>query len=333
MNAHVIIGEDDFLVEEAAKKAIGSTEGLEVIDSVNATNADLQMADLRRAEESVLTPPFLEPRKATWWKNVHFLPSGGAGGGEARLSQEVKEALEAFAKRLASLDLPDNQVFVLSGPRLLKTSLFAKALLGKVTFAVFSPCKPWEEAAEAARRAEAYAREEGLSFAPQAAARFVAIVGTDARSLKSEVQKLRDYLGAAGATIRAEDMAAVSSPGAKVEAEVWDLTDAIGRRNLAEALKALRVFALEKGFAVFMSGIVEKFFRQLIDVKEGRTGAMSPYAVRKNEAFAANWSLAELRTARDRFFALREAVVSGTTAGEELIVIELTRALRRPSSR
>ena len=32
-NLHVIIGEDDFLVEEAAKKLIGDGGGLETVDS------------------------------------------------------------------------------------------------------------------------------------------------------------------------------------------------------------------------------------------------------------------------------------------------------------
>ena len=36
MNIHVIIGEDDFLVGEAAKKTVGDGVGLEVIDSANA---------------------------------------------------------------------------------------------------------------------------------------------------------------------------------------------------------------------------------------------------------------------------------------------------------
>ena len=66
MNVHVIIGADDYLVDEAAKRIVGDGVGLEVVDSVNSTNADLQLADLRAADASLQTPPFLDPRKVTW---------------------------------------------------------------------------------------------------------------------------------------------------------------------------------------------------------------------------------------------------------------------------
>ena len=62
MQIHIIIGEDDYLISETAKKTVGDGVGLEVIDSLNASNADLQMADLRRADESLSTPPFLDPK-------------------------------------------------------------------------------------------------------------------------------------------------------------------------------------------------------------------------------------------------------------------------------
>ena len=78
-----------------------------------------------------------------------------------------------------------------------------------------------------------------------------------------------------------------------------------------------------------MSGIIEKLFRQLIDVKEGRAKDMNPYAAKKNAGFAAKWELRELKNARARFLALREKVVSGTTAGDVLVVTELLRVMRR----
>jgi len=323
---HVIIGEDDYLVDQAAKKAVGGCAAVEVVDSVNATNAELQLADLRKADESVSTPPFLEPSKATWWRNVGFLPGG-------KVSEDVKAALEKFAAKLASLDLPENQRFVISGPKLLKTSVFAKRLAGVAQVVTFAAGKPWEAAREAAARADELAVEAGLKFAPGAAERFVSVVGADARSIASEIGKMRDYIGGERNIITAEDVAAVTSPGAKVEAEVWDVTDAIGARNVAAALAALKKFELQNGFAVFMSGAIERFFRQLLDVKEGRTAGMNPYAMRKSSGFAANWELAELRAARARFLDLREKVVSGTVSGDVLVVTTLLRVMRRSQRR
>ena len=191
MNLHVIIGEDDYLVGETAKKVIGDGVGLEVVDSMNATNAELQMKDLRAAEASFDTPPFLDPKKVTWWKNVHFLP----GGGKKDSSEEVKEALEKFAAKLAAASLPENQHFILSGPKLLKTSIFAKTLATAAEMVVFAAEKPWEAAKNAVVRVIDLAGEMGLKFAPGAAEKFVSVVGTDSRSLMSELGKMRDYLG------------------------------------------------------------------------------------------------------------------------------------------
>ena len=69
-NLHVIIGEDDYLVAEAAKRVVGDGTGLETIDSLNSTNEDLQLADLREADASFSTPPFLDPRKV----NTEHMP-------------------------------------------------------------------------------------------------------------------------------------------------------------------------------------------------------------------------------------------------------------------
>ena len=324
-NLHVIIGEDDYLVGETAKKVIGDGVGLEVVDSMNATHAELQLADIREADASFSTPPFLDPKKVTWWKNVHFLPGGGKKGA----AEDVKEALEKFAQRLAATPLPENQHFILSGPHLLKTSVFAKTLASSAEMVVFAAEKPWEAARNAAVRVIDLAAEMNLKFDPGVAEKFVSVVGTDSRSLMSELGKMRDYLGKDAHTITAADVEEITSQGYGVEPEVWDVTDAIGKHDLAAVLAALRKFELENGFAVFMTGIIEKFFRQLVDVKNGKTEGMNPYAVRKNQGFLRNWTLNERRVARGRFLLLREKVVSGTTSGDILVVNELVRVVRR----
>ena len=103
----------------------------------------------------------------------------------------------------------------------------------------------------------------------------------------------------------------------------------IGRRDLAAALAALRRFELENGFAVFMTGVIERFFRQLLDVAAGRTEGMAPFTVKKNEGFLRNWTANELRAARGRFVLLREKIVSGVASGDLLVVPTLVRVMRR----
>ena len=336
---HVIIGEDDYLVSEAAKRIVGDGIGLETVDSANSTNEELQLRDLREAEASLLTPPFLDPKKTTWWRNVGFLPQSGKGGS----SEAVKAALEKFAEKLAAVDLPENQHFILSGPRLLQTSIFAKTLKASVEMVVFSAGKPWEQAKAAAVRVIDLAKEMGLSFERGAAEIFVARVGTDSRSLASELakmRKMRDYLGGERTTITAADIAEVTSQGVGVEPEIWAITDALGERNFAKVLDSVSRFERENGFAVLVTTVVEKFFRQLAELKDaeakGRfreaTEGMNPYAARKNQGFLRNWSLNELRAARFRFLELRERAVSSNSA-DALVVARLAQVCRRRVAR
>ena len=337
MNLKVVIGTDDYLVETTVRKALGDGVGLEVIDSRNSTNADLQLADIRAADSSFSTPPFLDPRKITWWKNVHFLPSGG----KKAAAEDVKEALERFADKLVSLPLPENQLFILSGPALLKTSVFAKKLAKSAELIVFTASKPWEASQQAVARVVDLAAELGLSFEAGVAEVFVARVGTDTRSLVSELEKLRSYLGEGITTITREAVADISSPGVGIEPEVWDITDALGARNLDEALAAVARFEGEAGFSVLVTTVVEKFFRQLYDLKkaeadgtlEQTTQGLNPYVLRKQRGFLQKWALSELRAARARFLALRERAVSSSSSVDPLVTTTLVRVVMRRGGR
>ena len=329
---HVIIGEDEFLVSEAARRIVGDGVGLETVDSANSSNAELQMKDIREAEASLMTPPFLDPKKTTWWRNVGFLPQSGKGGP----SEDVKAALEKFAERLAAANLPENQQFVLSGPRLLATSVFAKTIKASVEMIVFPAGKGYEQTKNAVVRAVDFAGEMGLKFAPGAAEAFVALVGTDSRSIMSELGKMRDYLGPKGKQITEADISEITSQGAGVEPAVWAITDALGERNTAKVVDAVSRFERENGFAVLVTTVAEKFFRQLVELKDAQmrgmlkeaTEGMTPWAARKAEAHLGNWTLNELRAARFRFQDLRERAVSSQSA-DALVVPRLVQACAR----
>ena len=343
MNLHVIIGEDDYLVAEAAKRIIGDGVGLEVVDSNTATNEELQLKDLRAVEESIMTPPFFDPKKTTWWKNVHFLPGGGRGKGEgdssSRVSEAVKEALLAFAKRLAGAPPPDNQHVILSGPKLLTTSVFAKTLAPCAEMIIFEkPKRAGDVAEEALARVLERAETMGLKFAPGAAERFVARVGGDTRSIVNELGKLRDYLGGEKRAIAGADIDELTSPGVGVEPVMWAVTDAISARDAARALQAVAPFEGENGYAVMMTTLVEKHLRQLVELKaaaevgqfDAAAANMPPWAARKMQGALRNWTLNELRVSRMRFLALRErCVVSSGGNLDAAVTIELVRALSR----
>ena len=333
----LIVGEDDFLVAEAAKKVVGAGVGLELFDSNTATNASLQLAEIVKVEESFLTPPFFDPEKTTWWKNVNFLPHLGKGAP----SEEVKTALEKFAEKIAASVLPENQRFLITASKLKMDSVFAKTLKGCAEIIEYKKGKGWAQQKEAVARAGEFAAAEGLVFAPGAAEKFVSVVGCDSRSLLSEVGKMRCYLGEKAKTIDEKAVEEISSPGVTDEPELWAVTDAVGARECDKAIAALRSFEREDGFVIRSLNAIERLFRQLCEMKDAAacgkldavTEGMAPFTVRKMQGFLGRWSLMELRRARRDFLLLREKAVTGGDSIAALIFTEVVRTCRRPVRR
>lgn len=328
MNFHVIIGEDDYLVAGAAKKILAGYEDLDIIDSATSVNEERQLADLKNVEASFSTPPFLEPRKGTWWKNVNFLPQGG---GKKACGETVKAALEKLSLKFASSPLSENQVFVLTAGKLLMTSTFAKNLKKFAEIQNFTALKPWEKNAQASRFALECAAKSGFGFAGGALEAFISRTGNDTRSIVSEIEKLRLYIGPDAKSASMQDVLEITSPGAGIESPFWDLTDAMGERNAKRAIEFVLSKTDDSGFAVIVSTVLEKFFRGLADAKDAAmrnippAEELPPFVKRKNDAFLLNWSLAELRLARNRFMKLRELSVSGSESADDLIVAEIAR--------
>ena len=361
-NTYLIVGEDDYLVEAAARKVLEAavepslrTTAVETIDG-NATNMEDQHASLRNCLASVQTPPFLDPVKLTWWRNVTFLPGGARNGTP---SESVKTALEKFASDLAASPLPENQVLIVTAPKLLKTSIFAK------TFRTFAQViefagggKSRDRLESALSRLPDLAAEERLTFAPGADQAFISKVGTDTRVIVSELAKMRTYLGDERSEITATDVAEVASVGGD-EPELWDVTDALAQRNPARLLRTLARFDGESGFGVMLSTITEKFFRELVVYRDaldngwltpyggwaknippevvedldsagiGPGVSKSPWAVKNGAKNAKAFSLNELRAARFRMLKVRERLVS-SSADDSLVGQELLRIIARP---
>ena len=364
-NIHLIVGEDDYLVEAAARKILGAAvepslreTAVETIDG-DAGNQEEQLSALGACRASVQTPPFLDPVKLTWWRNVTFLPGAARTGSPAA---DVKQALEAFAADLAAHPLPSNQVLIVPAPKLLKTSVFAK------TFRTFAQVVEFASGGKSRDRVDAalsrlpdLAAEEKLTFAPGADQAFISKVGTDTRIIVSEVAKMRTYLGDERNEVTAADVAEVSSVGGE-EPELWDVTDALARRDPAKLLATLARFDGEGGYGVLLATVTEKFFREAVVYRDaldhgwltsyggwaknlppdaaadldatglGPGASKSPWAVRNGARSAAAYTLNELRVARFRMLQAREQLVS-SSADDSLVVQTLIRIIRKPGGR
>ena len=364
-NIHLIVGEDDYLADMTARKIVEAAvppdlrgSAVETIDG-NAMNEEAQLASLAACRASILTPPFLDPVKLTWWRGVTFLPGGGHNG---KTTEAVGEALKKFADELAAHPLPANQTLVVTATKLLKTSLFAKTFKGIAQIVVFAGGGKARDRQEAAlARLPDLAAEENLAFAPGADVAFVARVGSDTRVLVSELAKMRTYLGTERDTVTREDVAALASVGGE-EPELWELTDAIAQRNPAKLMATLSGFEGKSGIGILVATVTEKFFRELIVYREaldngwltpygtwardlapqvaadldaagvGPSSGKAPWMTKRAAANARQFSLRELRVARYRMLQVREALVS-SAADDALAGTELLRIIARPPVR
>ena len=328
-NILLIVGGDDYAAEAEAKHVIEAhipaelrASAVETIDG-NAEKAETQLPSIRECLASIQTPPFLDPVKLTWWKNVTFLPGGGRGG---KISNEVKCALERFAESLEKTPPPSNQFLVITATTLLNTSIFAKKMKAIATFKDCSiPERSKDRAAAALARLPELATAEHLTFAPGADRAFVSKTGPDSRTIASELAKMRTYLGEDNHMVTEDDVAAITSAGGD-DIEIWALTDALASRNPAKVLTTLRNFQGDLGWPIMISTVVERWFRDLIVAKAG--GGGDDWKSRKNAAAAAGFTLTELRVARYRMLALREKLVASQPT-DEYVEMEILRTVKR----
>lgn len=373
-NIHIIVGDDDYLTESAANKIIAAAvepslrkTAVEIVDG-RADNAESQLASLQACIASVRTPPFLDPVKLTWWRGVSFLPGGsGKSDGEKKekLSEAVKSALEKFASQTASSPLPPNQFLIITAAKLLKTSIFAKSFSSCAQIVYFSDAgaKSKDRAASAISRLPDLAAAENLSFARNADAAFIAKTGSDTRFIVSELAKLRAYLGPDRNEITAADVAEITSVGSD-EPELWDITDAVGARDVPKLMRALDRFEGKNGFGIMLATVLEKYFRSLLVVRsaldagwltaygspaknlpphaadnllaaglDGPEAKKRSWVIRRNVECARRFSAPELRAARFRMFRARESLVSSSgSANEDFVISELLRCIWQPKA-
>ena len=365
-NIHLFVGEDDYLANAAAAKIVEAAvepslraTAVETIDGA-ADNAETQLESIKECVASIQTPPFLDPVKLTWWRGVTFLPGGGRGEGKG-VSEQVKAALARFAEDLAANPLPPNQTLVITAPKLLKTSIFAKTLLkcGAQLVEFSAGGKGKDKLETALMRLPDLAEAEGLKFDPGADAAFISKVGTDTRRIVSELAKMRTYLGKERSNVTVADVAEISSPGGD-EPELWEITDAIAQRSPAKLLATIARFDNGKsGFDIMLATVAEKFFRELYIYREALdNGWLTPYggwarnippdvvqdlddagvgpnvsrgdwAVKRGAKNAKSFSLGELRLARFLILQAREKLVSSGGSTQSLVTQELLRAIMR----
>ncbi len=173
----------------------------------------------------------------------------------------------------------------------------------------------------------------GVRLAPDAARLLAVEVGENLRLLAAEVDKLATYAGAGG-TITAKDVRALT-PAAHT-ARVFDLTDALARRDRTRALALLHelLAAGESPFGIIALTAFQT--RALLQVKTlaerglrpyeiAQSAGMAPYVVEKSLPLARQFTFAQLEAAHHALLDVDMALKHSRMTPElalDLLVVE-----------
>jgi DNA polymerase-3 subunit delta len=247
-------------------------------------------------------------------------------------STSVRESPRAFAQGLADYvpHLPEaTDLVILVEEQLDAAHPLVKAARQYGSVRVFVPPKGPQLEDWLTRRATA----SGAHLAPDAARVLTAEVGENLRVLASEVDKLSTYAGTGG-TIRSEDVhALVPHTGA---ARVFDLTDALARRDRTRALALLHELLAAGESPLGIVALTAYQTRTLMQVKSlaerglrapqiASTAGMSPFVVEKSLALARQLTFTQLEAAHRGLLAIDTGLKSSRMTPEmalDLLVIE-----------
>lgn len=179
------------------------------------------------------------------------------------------------------------------------------------------------------------AREQGIAIDSRAVQLLATYVGVNLRQLHNELAKLATY--AAGRPITADDVKLLVADGS--ESMIWDLTDALTKRDGRNAMTALQVLRRNDANAFYLLTMITRQYRLVLKVKEAmrlyggnrteiaKLVGESPYPVEKAMSLAPAYTLTDLEDVLERCLTLDHAAKTGADAETELdlLIAALTR--------
>jgi DNA polymerase-3 subunit delta len=250
---YLIYGSEELLLERAEKRlrdrlaAVADLDfNLETFDGAQASADDIVNA--------ANTMPFMSERRLVIVRDVDKMDAASL------------EQLAAYARDPAPFTC-----LVLAATKIAKnTKLYRAVAETGVAFEYAAP-KRNEYASEVVR----LLKERGKAIRLPAAQRLVDIVGRDLRRLDSEADKLAAFVDAAGEVTETDVVAVASESG---DPSVFELTDAVGDRDTARALRLLRrLLASETPYGVH--AMLARHMRALVSARALSHRGMAPEAM------------------------------------------------------
>jgi DNA polymerase-3 subunit delta len=254
-------GNDDFLVEEAARAVLkdrcAEAEAQGMLGTVrgDVESTEQVLKAIRDTMVSVQTMNMFGSANATWLRGVTFL------NGDLFKSQEVKEAVEKFQDALGKGLGPGQFLLITLAGKLDARSRFLKALGGAADVHDFS--KTGKEA-DIKRQSVDSLREMLLNRRIQVGGEVLqdlaARCQNDTRRMMNEVEKLDLYLGERR-QLRSEDVDLMVP--AMAETQVYLIGDAIAARNLGLIMGIFQRMETEGESNVMVMAVLHNTLREM----------------------------------------------------------------------
>ncbi len=244
---YLITGGDEYAVKNKTREIITSQcgkdpEGNPCLEIIHGDSPDLDLSrDIGQMLESLATPAFLGSAKTIWLKNLDFEKFEIFD--DEKKSKSAKTLQELFEKFLDMLKngIPDETTLVMSIFSMDRRSTIFKACQKTAEISFFEKVdirsKDWNDKLrtviyDSCRKNNVKISEDAVAFVSETA-------GIDFGRVKSELDKLIAYVYPKN-TISLADCKNVCSR--TPETAGWSFSNALGERDLREAIDILNVF-------------------------------------------------------------------------------------------
>ena len=235
---YLVGGDDEYSIKEAAAKLAeklapkkGGEFGVEIIDGDAATQDSARQV-FDRLREAVDTVGLFGAEKVVWLKSTNLL-----GDNVVTRTESVKDLLVAITEFLKR-GLPAGVTLLISAIGCDRRKSLFKVIekMGEVKILTLPEAGKDQGEEVITALIQKKLRVDGKTMTAEAFDAFRALVAPDPRELVNELEKLCLYVGERS-EIHQADVRAICS--ASRQAEIWDLTEALGRRHLPKAIAEL----------------------------------------------------------------------------------------------
>lgn len=344
---YLFVGVEDYLRNEGAKRVIAEHVppeerdfALEIIEGACDKNDDVIDA-IGKLEEALYTESFFGGGKVIWLRDANFLPGSKIRGAD---NTTAKEWFNTF---LPANPLPEGHHLIITAEKCLGSTTFYKWLAKNATIQTCgTEVRSYDTMRVGLERLNDLLPTTGLTMPQPVKERFISRVGINIRTMVSELEKLRTYLGKA-TTVTIEDITAITSIAAN--AEPFDISDLILQRSAAKIVPTIELLRADKNAPFATATIILSTLNDLCSLRDAidrgwyhaskwdipldqvptRLKRLTGFMAKKYAEGAMRYTLNELRAARHYAIEMRFRMVDSNLDAWTIIEPTLLRIVAR----